>query len=137
MYDQVCYPPRQLFRDTIIRPQNIKFPISCNRRLLAELAGFGTQDGVFVIAAMNRPEMVNSALRRSGRLGNNIVINRPAEQARADIFYIHLRERPVTPNGTPEWIAVETNEGVSGADIEQIWTTTARIALRDALNGSH
>jgi transitional endoplasmic reticulum ATPase len=88
-------------------------------QLLTELDGIEELKGVFVLAATNRPDLLDSALLRPGRFDMRFDIPLPDESAREKIFQIHLRDRPVEEGVTPAWLATET-EGFSGAQIDGV-----------------
>jgi transitional endoplasmic reticulum ATPase len=88
-------------------------------QLLTELDGIEELKGVFVLAATNRPDLLDPALLRPGRFDIQLVIPPPDRAAREQIFAIHLRGRPVEPETTAAWLAGET-EGFSGAEIEGV-----------------
>ena len=88
-------------------------------QLLTELDGIEELKGVFVLAATNRPDLLDPALLRPGRFDIQLEIAMPDRAAREKIFQIHLRDRPIEENATPAWRADETN-GFSGAQIEGV-----------------
>src|SRR5579885_1040050 len=99
-------------------------------QLLTEMDGIEGREGVIVLAATNRPELIDTALLRPGRFDLIVELQYPAERGREDIFAIHLQGRPVAPNVTVEELARLT-PGRSGADIEAICRRAALLALRD------
>jgi transitional endoplasmic reticulum ATPase len=86
-------------------------------QLLTELDGIEELKGVFVLAATNRPDLLDPALLRPGRFDLSLEIPPPDRASREKIFQIHLRDRPVDPSATAAWLAGET-EGFTGAQIE-------------------
>ncbi|MGD0896366.1 MAG: CDC48 family AAA ATPase [Thermoguttaceae bacterium] len=86
-------------------------------QLLTELDGIEELKGVFVLAATNRPDLLDPALLRPGRFDLCLEIPPPDRASREKIFQIHLRDRPVEPAATAAWLAGET-EGFTGAQIE-------------------
>jgi len=103
---------------------------SATAQLLAEIDGVAAEDnGVFVIAATNRAEMVDPALMRPGRFDSQCAIPLPDEAARAEIIKIHLRGAPVNLDEINiPWLVEQTN-GKSGALLEWLCTRAKQIAL--------
>jgi transitional endoplasmic reticulum ATPase len=99
-------------------------------QLLTEMDGIEGREGVIVLAATNRPELIDTALLRPGRFDLVVELHQPDEIERQAIFSVHLRDRPVTPDVTVEELARQT-EGRSGADIEAICRRAALLALRE------
>jgi transitional endoplasmic reticulum ATPase len=95
-------------------------------QLLTEMDGIADAGGVLVLAATNRPDLIDPALRRPGRLDLHIDVGLPDEAARRSIFEIHLRGRPVEAEVSAEMLAFGT-QGWSGAQIAE-WCR--RAALR-------
>ncbi|PWT74847.1 MAG: AAA family ATPase [Chloroflexi bacterium] len=101
-------------------------------QLLTELDGIEGRRGVVVVAATNRPELVDSAVLRSGRIDTLIELPMPNREARKDIFAIHLRNRPVAANVSLDTLAKRT-DGFSGADVENACRRAANLALSEWL----
>jgi transitional endoplasmic reticulum ATPase len=99
-------------------------------QLLTEMDGIEGREGVIVVAATNRPDMIDPALLRPGRFDLIVELHYPNEAERQTIFKVHLRDRPLSPEITVEELARLT-EGRSGADIEAICRRAALLALRD------
>ena len=99
-------------------------------QLLTEMDGVEGREGVIVVAATNRPELIDPALLRPGRFDLVVELGYPSEADRRSIFTIHTRGRPLSPDITVEELARLT-EGRSGADIEAICRRAALLALRD------
>jgi len=99
-------------------------------QLLTELDGLEELKDVVVIGATNRPDMVDVALLRPGRLDRLVYLPPPNASSRAQIFAIHLRGKPLADDIDIEQLAKET-EGYVGADIEAICREGAMLALRD------
>lgn len=99
-------------------------------QLLTELDGLEELKDVVVIGATNRPDMVDVALLRPGRLDRLVYIPPPNASSRAQIFAIHLLGKPLADDVDIEQLAKET-EGYVGADIEAICREAAMLALRD------
>lgn len=104
-------------------------------QLLTELDGIEELKGVFVLAATNRPDLLDTALLRPGRFDVQVELPLPDKAARVKIFQVHLRDRPVTDDVTAEWLAEETDT-FSGADIEAICERTIMAALAARIQAS-
>lgn len=98
-------------------------------QLLVEMDGFGTNSGVIVIAATNRPDVLDSALLRPGRFDRQITVNRPDAQGREDILKVHSRFKPLAPDVNLHEIAKGTI-GYTGADLENLLNEAALLAAR-------
>jgi AAA+ superfamily predicted ATPase len=101
-------------------------------QMLSEMDGVNADnEGVFIIGATNQPWDIDTALRRPGRLDRTLLVLPPDAEARAAIFKVHLRDRPV------EGISVDrlakATDGYSGADIAHICETAAERALMDSV----
>jgi transitional endoplasmic reticulum ATPase len=99
-------------------------------QILTEIDGLEELKNVVVVAATNRPDMVDPALLRPGRLERFIYIGPPDLQEREIIFNIHLKGKPLNPEIDVRELAEKT-QGYVGADIEAICHEAAIIALRD------
>ncbi len=99
-------------------------------QLLTEMDGIEGREGVIVLAATNRPDMIDTALLRPGRFDLIVELQNPDEIERQAIFAVHLRGRPIASEITVEELARLTPER-SGADIEAICRRAALLALRD------
>nr|MBA2677436.1 CDC48 family AAA ATPase [Ktedonobacteraceae bacterium] len=99
-------------------------------QLLTEMDGIEGREGVIVLAATNRPELIDPALLRPGRFDLIVELRHPNEEERQAIFNVHLREKPIAPDVTAEELAKVT-PGRSGADIEAICRRASLLALRD------
>ncbi|WP_049924110.1 CDC48 family AAA ATPase [Halopiger djelfimassiliensis] len=99
-------------------------------QLLTELDGLEELEDVVVIAASNRPELIDDALLRPGRLDRHVAVTEPDEEARREIFGIHTQERPLADDVDLDTLAAET-AGYTGADIEAVCREAATIAVRD------
>lgn len=99
-------------------------------QLLTEMDGIEGREGVIVLAATNRPELIDTALLRPGRFDLVVELHQPNESERQAIFSVHLRDRPVASDVSTEELARMT-EGRSGADIEAICRRAALLALRE------
>ncbi len=99
-------------------------------QLLTEMDGIEGREGVIMLAATNRPELIDPALLRPGRFDLTVELQAPDDNERRAIFAVHLRGRPITPDITVEELAKIT-PGRSGADIEAICRRAALLALRE------
>ena len=100
-------------------------------QLLSELDGFEENQGIVVMAATNRPDILDSALTRPGRFDRQITVPLPTKQARTEILKIHARNKPLADDIDLEVIAGST-PGFSGADLENLLNEAALLAGRYA-----
>ena len=98
-------------------------------QLLVEMDGFGTNSGVIVIAATNRPDVLDPALLRPGRFDRQITVNRPDTQGREDILKVHSKNKPLAPDVDLHEIA-QLTIGFTGADLENLLNEAALLAAR-------
>ncbi|MBQ7203656.1 MAG: ATP-dependent zinc metalloprotease FtsH [Eubacterium sp.] len=98
-------------------------------QLLVEMDGFGTNSGVIVIAATNRPDVLDPALLRPGRFDRQITVNRPDTKGREDILKVHTKNIPLAPDVDLKEIAKDTI-GFTGADLENLMNESALLAVR-------
>ena len=98
-------------------------------QLLVEMDGFDTTEGVILIAATNRPDVLDPALLRPGRFDRQVVVNRPDVRGRADILNVHTKKVPISSGVNLEQIARGT-PGFSGADLENLVNEAALWAAR-------
>ncbi|KAI8069401.1 transitional endoplasmic reticulum ATPase [Gongronella butleri] len=99
-------------------------------QILTEMDGMNAKKNVFVIGATNRPDQIDPALLRPGRLDQLIYIPLPDERSRLDILQAQLRKSPVAPDVDLNVIAKHTN-GFSGADLAEICQRAAKLAIRE------
>lgn len=99
-------------------------------QLLVEMDGFGTNSGVIIIAATNRPDVLDPALLRPGRFDRQITVNRPDTQGREDILKVHAKNKPLAPDVDLKEIAKDTM-GFTGADLENLLNEAAILAVRN------
>jgi cell division protease FtsH len=99
-------------------------------QLLAELDGFDTQKGVIILAATNRPEILDPALLRPGRFDRQVVIDRPDLKGREKILRVHVREVKLAPDLDLSVIAART-PGFVGADLANLVNEAALHAARE------
>lgn len=98
-------------------------------QLLVEMDGFGSNSGVIVIAATNRPDVLDPALLRPGRFDRQITVNRPDVKGREDILKVHSKGKPLGPDVDLHEIAKDTI-GFTGADLENLMNESALLAVR-------
>ncbi len=98
-------------------------------QLLVEMDGFDTSEGIIVIAATNRPDILDSALLRPGRFDRQIFIPKPDVKGRYEILKVHARNKKLAPNVDLEIVARAT-PGFNGADLENVLNEAALLAAR-------
>ncbi len=98
-------------------------------QLLVEMDGFSTDKGVIIMAATNRPDILDGALMRPGRFDRQIGLERPDLAGREAIFKVHLKNIKIGPNVEPK-ILSEMTPGFAGADIANVCNEAALIAAR-------
>jgi len=98
-------------------------------QLLAELDGFDPGVGLVLLAATNRPEILDPALLRAGRFDRQVLVDRPDKLGRVQILNVHLKKVRLAPDADPEQIAALT-PGFSGADLANLVNEAALLATR-------
>jgi len=98
-------------------------------QILSEMDGFGSTDTVIVMAATNRPDVLDPALLRPGRFDRHITVDKPTRMARQEIFKVHVRDVPLSADVNLERLAGAT-AGLTGADIANIVNEAALHAAR-------
>ena len=98
-------------------------------QILVEMDGFGTDTHVIILAATNRPDILDPALMRPGRFDRRVVIDRPDIRGREAIFKVHMRGKPLASNVRVDVLAKAT-PGFVGADIENTVNEAALLAAR-------
>ena len=98
-------------------------------QLLVEMDGFGINEGVIVMAATNRPDILDKALLRPGRFDRQITVNYPDVKGREEILKVHSRGKPLGPDVNLATIAKSTS-GFTGADLENLLNESALLAVR-------
>ena len=98
-------------------------------QLLVEMDGFGVNEGVILIAATNRPDVLDPALLRPGRFDRQVVVSYPDVNGREAIPKVHARKKPLAPDVKLRTIA-KTTAGFTGADLENLLNEAALLAAR-------
>ncbi len=98
-------------------------------QLLVEMDGFDTTEGVILIAATNRPDVLDPALLRPGRFDRQVTVNRPDVRGRAEILKVHTKKVPLAP-GVDLAVISRGTPGFSGADLENLVNEAALLAAR-------
>ena len=98
-------------------------------QLLTEMDGFGTNEGIIIIAATNRPDVLDPALLRPGRFDRQVTVALPDKSARIEILKVHARNKTLDKTVTLENLAKRT-PGFSGADLENLLNEAALLAVR-------
>ena len=98
-------------------------------QLLTEMDGFGPHEGIIVIAATNRPDVLDPALLRPGRFDRQVTVGLPDKKAREEILKVHAKNKILDKNITLEYLAKRT-PGFSGADLENLLNEAALLAVR-------
>ncbi len=98
-------------------------------QLLVEMDGFGKNEGVIMIAATNRPDILDPALLRPGRFDRQVVVSLPDVRGREEILKVHTRNKPLSDEVNLETLA-KTTAGYSGADLENVMNEAAIFAAR-------
>lgn len=99
-------------------------------QLLVEMDGFSSNQGVIVIAATNRPDILDKALLRPGRFDRRVTVNYPDVKGREEILKVHARGKPLGPDVSLKTIARST-AGFTGADLENLLNEAALLAARE------
>jgi len=99
-------------------------------QLLVEMDGFSENSGIIVLAASNRPDVLDPALLRPGRFDRNVIVGRPDIKGRAEILRIHLRDIPLSPLVDIQVVARST-PGMTGADLANLCNEAALLAARE------
>ena len=98
-------------------------------QLLTEMDGFGANEGIIIIAATNRPDVLDPALLRPGRFDRQVTVSLPDKNARVEILKVHAKNKVLDKNITLEYLAKRT-PGFSGADLENLLNEAALLAVR-------
>jgi cell division protease FtsH len=98
-------------------------------QLLVEMDGFGANEGIIMIAATNRPDILDPALLRPGRFDRQIIVGAPDVKGREEILKVHTRKKPLKDDVKLDILAKRT-PGFSGADLENLTNEAALLAVR-------
>jgi cell division protease FtsH len=98
-------------------------------QLLADMDGFDSRSGLVILAATNRPEILDPALLRAGRFDRQVLVDRPDKRGRIDILNVHLPKAKLSPDVDPEKVAALT-PGFTGADLANLVNEAALLATR-------
>jgi len=98
-------------------------------QLLVEMDGFGENEGIIIVAATNRPDILDPALLRPGRFDRQITVDRPDVRGREAVLHVHARNKPLDESVDLKSIAMRT-PGFSGADLENLLNEAALVAAR-------
>src|SRR6185503_10184522 len=98
-------------------------------QLLVEMDGFDSTTGLILLAATNRPEVLDPALLRAGRFDRQVLVDRPDKQGRIQILVVHLKKVQLSADADPERIAALT-PGFTGADLANLVNEAALVATR-------
>ncbi|SEB20199.1 cell division protease FtsH [Thalassobacillus cyri] len=98
-------------------------------QLLVEMDGFGVNEGIIIIAATNRPDILDPALLRPGRFDRQITVDRPDVKGRQEVLAVHAKDKPLSKDVDLKTIAMRT-PGFSGADLENLLNEAALVAAR-------
>ena len=98
-------------------------------QLLTEMDGFGSNEGIIIIAATNRPDVLDPALLRPGRFDRQVTVGKPDVKEREEILNVHAKNKILGPDVKLKFIA-ERTPGYSGADLENLLNEAALLAVR-------
>ncbi len=98
-------------------------------QLLTEMDGFGANEGIIIIAATNRPDVLDPALLRPGRFDRQVTVSLPDTKEREAILKVHAKNKVLAKNVTLDYLAKRTS-GFSGADLENLLNEAALLAVR-------
>ncbi|ASK61691.1 cell division protein FtsH [Virgibacillus phasianinus] len=98
-------------------------------QLLVEMDGFGVNEGIIIIAATNRPDILDPALLRPGRFDRQITVDRPDVKGREEVLQVHAKDKPLDSTVDLKTVAMRT-PGFSGADLENLLNEAALVAAR-------
>ena len=99
-------------------------------QLLVEMDGFGVNEGIIVMAATNRKDILDPAILRPGRFDRNVIVGRPDVGGREEILKVHARNKPLGEDVDLKQIA-QTTAGFTGADLENLLNEAAILAAKD------
>ena len=99
-------------------------------QLLVEMDGFGVNEGIIVMAATNRVDILDPAILRPGRFDRKVAVGRPDVKGREDILKVHSKEKPLSEDVDLHRVA-QTTSGFTGADLENLMTEAAILSARE------
>ena len=99
-------------------------------QMLVEMDGFGVNEGIIVMAATNRKDILDPAILRPGRFDRNVVVGRPDVKGREEILKVHARNKPLVDDVDLRQIA-QTTSGFTGADLENLLNEAAILAAKE------
>ena len=99
-------------------------------QMLVEMDGFGVNEGIIVMAATNRKDILDPAILRPGRFARNVVVGRPDVKGREEILKVHARNKPLGDDVDLKQIA-QTTSGFTGADLENLLNEAAILAAKE------
>ncbi|MYL35968.1 ATP-dependent zinc metalloprotease FtsH [Pontibacillus yanchengensis] len=99
-------------------------------QLLVEMDGFGANEGIIIISATNRPDILDPALLRPGRFDRQITVNRPDLKGREEVLQVHVRNKPLDEESVDIHTIAMRTPGFSGADLENLLNEAALVAAR-------
>ena len=99
-------------------------------QMLVEMDGFGVNEGIIVMAATNRKDILDPAILRTGRFDRNVVVGRPDVKGREEILKVHARNKPLGDDVDLKQIA-QTTSGFTGADLENLLNEAAILAAKE------
>ena len=102
-------------------------------QLLVEMDGFGTNEGIIILAATNRPDILDPALLRPGRFDRHVTVDRPDIKGREEILKVHIKGKPVSPTVDLRVLAQQT-AGFTGADLSNLVNEAALLSAREGKN---
>src|SRR5947207_5867651 len=105
-------------------------------QMLAEMDGFETTEGIVMMAATNRPDILDSALLRPGRFDRQVMVPLPTQEERVEILKVHFRDKKISPDVSVDVIARGT-PGMSGADLANLVNEAALFAVRRGVQEVH
>ena len=99
-------------------------------QLLVEMDGFGQNEGIIIVAATNRPDILDPALLRPGRFDRQVVVGRPDVKGRKEILQVHAKGKEISEDVDLQVVA-QTTSGFTGADLENLLNEAALLAARE------
>ena len=99
-------------------------------QMLVEMDGFGVNEGIIVMAATNRVDILDPAIMRPGRFDRKVGVGRPDVRGREEILEVHCRKKPLAEDVDLKQVA-QTTAGFTGADLENLMNEAAIIAARE------